>query len=687
MLSFAYVIQTPNLIAMKTLRYSLPLCLTVCFFLLGPQSVFSQDSDEVLEWTADKTMEFLSLGNAVVSPDESLVAFTVREPVMTEDKSEYLTQIHLAKVDGSGSRQFTRGKSSSSSPQFSPDGKSLSFISKRDTKKSQVWAIPLDGGEATQLSDAKNGVSNYAWSPDGSKIAFTMTDPDSEEEEKAKKELSQVIRVNENFKMSHIYVAEVDDLEVTKTTQITSGDFHVTSFDWSPNGSQIAFSHAINPDIEILLGDQDISIVASDSGAVELLVTGPGVDSNPHFSRDGSKIAFTSQGGADGRVGLADIYTKDLNSGLTLKLAETPNRSASIVDWAPDDSGVIAQDSWKMNRQLYHLEFSIQESENPTGGATTLADGMIGAVAMSPGGSFVAHSLQDPDSPAEIFVSDLKAGASPKKLSDVNGDVEIPEMGRTESLTWKSPDGLEIEGLLTYPVGYEKGQKVPLILNVHGGPAGMFSRSFTGSPSIYMVQVFAQNGYAVLRPNPRGSTGYGKDFRYANVKDWGYGDYEDLMSGVDHVIELGVGDADQLYLMGWSYGGYMTSFAVTRTDRFNAASMGAGLPNLISMVTTTDIGNYLSAHMDGEYFDDYETYEKHSAIYQIKNVVTPTQVIHGAQDLRVPLDQGREFYNSLRRLGVDTEMIVLPRTPHGPREPRLLMTVTPMIMDWFEKYQ
>ena len=175
-------------------------------------------------------------------------------------------------------------------------------------------------------------------------------------------------------------------------------------------------------------------------------------------------------------------------------------------------------------------------------------------------------------------------------------------MGRTEELVWTSGD-YSIDGLLTYPVGYEGG-RVPLILLVHGGPAGAFSHSFTGAPGIYMLQTFAQHGYAVLRPNPRGSTGYGKEFRYANVKDWGYGDYEDLMAGVDEAIAMGVADADRLFLMGWSYGGYMTSFAVTRTSRFRAASMGAGLPNLVSMVHSTDIPDYLAAHMGGEIVGD-----------------------------------------------------------------------------------
>jgi dipeptidyl aminopeptidase/acylaminoacyl peptidase len=259
-------------------------------------------------------------------------------------------------------------------------------------------------------------------------------------------------------------------------------------------------------------------------------------------------------------------------------------------------------------------------------------------------------------------------------------------MGRTELVTWTGPGDLEIEGLLTYPVGYEEGDRVPLVLDVHGGPAGAHSRGFTGGPGIYMTQVFAQHGYAVLRPNPRGSTGYGRDFRYANRKDWGYGDFEDLMAGVDTVVEQGVAHPDSLALMGWSYGGYMTSFAVTKTDRFQAASMGAGLPNLISMTGTTDIPDYLVAHMGGEFWNDYATYEKHSAIYRVDQVSTPTQVLHGAEDDRVPTRQGQEFYRALERQGVPTEMVLYPRTPHGPQEPKLLMDVTPRILDWFDQH-
>jgi dipeptidyl aminopeptidase/acylaminoacyl peptidase len=260
-------------------------------------------------------------------------------------------------------------------------------------------------------------------------------------------------------------------------------------------------------------------------------------------------------------------------------------------------------------------------------------------------------------------------------------------MGRTEKLTWRSPDGTEIEGLLTYPVGYREGERVPLVLNIHGGPAGVFSESFTGAPAIYMLQTFAQKGYAILRPNPRGSTGYGKDFRYANVRDWCVGDYDDVISGVDAVIGRGVADPERLFVMGWSYGGYMTSCVVSRTDRFRAASMGAGLPNLVSMVHTTDIPDYLVAHQGGkELWEDIESYMRHSAMFKLGEIVTPTQILHGENDLRVPFGQGQEFYVALQRKGVPTEMAVYPRTPHGPREPKLLMDVTPRILAWFERF-
>jgi dipeptidyl aminopeptidase/acylaminoacyl peptidase len=313
------------------------------------------------------------------------------------------------------------------------------------------------------------------------------------------------------------------------------------------------------------------------------------------------------------------------------------------------------------------------------------AEGFVSSIAISNDETKIIYVRQTVDKPSEVF-SGLLRQIKTKRITDFNISLDLPAVTKTEILQWESKDGLEIEGLLTYPANYNKRKKYPLALIIHGGPAGSFPQTFTGNPGIYVVQYFTSKGYAVLRPNPRGSTGYGKDFRYANFKDWGFGDYEDIMSGVDKVIEMGVADQKRLAVMGWSYGGYMTSFVVTRTDRFKAASMGAGLPNLISMTSTTDISNYLVAHMGDEFWNDYKTYEKHSAIYRIKNVVTPTQILHGENDLRVPFTQGQEFYGALKRKGVSTEMVVYPRTPHGPKEPKLLMDVSPRILTWLDKY-
>jgi dipeptidyl aminopeptidase/acylaminoacyl peptidase len=362
-------------------------------------------------------------------------------------------------------------------------------------------------------------------------------------------------------------------------------------------------------------------------------------------------------------------------------LAETPDRSAGLTAWSRDSKTIYLGETVGTSTHVIALPLDGSPARQVSTGA-----GVIRTVSLSSAADRLAFTYEKPETPVEVYTSSVNTFEA-KQLTDVNQNVPKPVMGRTELVQWKSTGGFEIEGLLTYPVNYEAGKTYPLILNVHGGPAGAFTRSFTGNPAIYMIQTFAQKGYAVLRPNPRGSTGYGKEFRYANVKDWGFGDYDDLMAGVDKAIDMGVADPEKLFLMGWSYGGYMTSFMVTQTNRFKAASMGAGLPNLLSMVTTTDIQDYLAAHMGGEFWEDYETYEKHSAMYHIKNVTIPTQVIHGAQDLRVPFTQGQEFYRALGRLGVPTEMIVYPRTPHGPREPKFVMDVTPRILAWFEKYK
>jgi dipeptidyl aminopeptidase/acylaminoacyl peptidase len=655
--------------------------------------VLAQASGD-LRWTPEKSMEFDVVQQTAITPDGGRVAYVVREPLMEGEKSEYLSHIWLVRSDGTGAVQFTRGGVSASNPAFSPDGAWLAFTTGRgggdgddddDGPRNQVWVISVDGGEAFPVTDAESGAESFRWSPSGDHIAYLMRDPDTEEEKARLREKRDPIFVDQDFKYSHIYSVAFDPAasEPGDETRHTSGAFHVTGFDWSPDGRAFAFGHQVDPRLDEGARASDISTVPADgSGTVTPLVTLGGTDGSPSYSPDGRWVAFTSSGEAPERVGLADVFIVPAAGGTPTRLGESHDRSGGLIGWSRDGTSVLLQEAIGTTSHLTALPIDGGGLRQLTRGA-----GVLGSASFARDADAMAFTWQTTDTPVDVYVSSV-GSFEPRPVTDLHADVEMPTLGRTELLTWRSQDGrFEIEGLLTYPVDYDSGRSYPLILNVHGGPAGVFLQSFTGSASIYGIQYFAQEGYAVLRPNPRGSTGYGRDFRFANVRDWGYGDMDDLMAGVDEVIDMGVAHADSLLLMGWSYGGYMTSFAVTRTDRFKAASMGAGLPNLVSMVTTTDIGEYLVAHMDGaEFWEDYDGYERHSAIYRIANVKTPTQVIHGENDLRVPFTQGQEFYRALGRLGVPTEMIVLPRTPHGPQEPKLQMEVSKVIMKWFDKH-
>jgi dipeptidyl aminopeptidase/acylaminoacyl peptidase len=291
------------------------------------------------------------------------------------------------------------------------------------------------------------------------------------------------------------------------------------------------------------------------------------------------------------------------------------------------------------------------------------------------------------DKAPEPYVTMLQSFA-PKQVARVQtipSSSDAP-VGQTDVIRWKAADGMDIEGLLTYPVGYEKGRRVPLLVIVHGGPTGVFIRSFLGMPGPYPMPAFAERGYAVLRVNPRGSSGYGRKFRYANYQDWGGGDYRDIMAGVDHVVNMGVADTNRLGIMGWSYGGYMTSWVITQTKRFKAASVGAGVTNLMSFTGTADIPGFVPDYFGGEFWDVLDRWRAHSAMFNVKGVSTPTLIQHGEADVRVPISQGYELYNALRRQNVPTKMVVYPRQPHGFTEPKMTKDAMERNLEWFDRW-
>jgi len=297
----------------------------------------------------------------------------------------------------------------------------------------------------------------------------------------------------------------------------------------------------------------------------------------------------------------------------------------------------------------------------------------------------IGLSIQSPNEAPEAFITPADRWA-PARVSQANAGGPKYPLGRTEVVNWKAADELEIEGLLTYPVGYERGKRYPLLLVIHGGPAGVFTQNYIAARGVYPIATFAAQGWAVLRCNIRGSSGYGKTFRYANYNDWGGMDYKDLMAGVDHVIGMGVADPDRLGVMGWSYGGFMSSWIITQTKRFKAASIGAPVTNLMSFNGTTDIPSFVPDYFRVEFWNDLDPYVKHSAMFNIKNASTPSLIQQGESDERVPIGQGYELYNALKRQGTPVKMVVYPRQPHGLQEPRLVLDAARRNVEWFQLY-
>jgi dipeptidyl aminopeptidase/acylaminoacyl peptidase len=300
-------------------------------------------------------------------------------------------------------------------------------------------------------------------------------------------------------------------------------------------------------------------------------------------------------------------------------------------------------------------------------------------------GTHAGLVLQSPAEPPEAYVAKLAASVTtPLRVSAANPG--LAPVARTELLRWKAKDGLEIEGLLTWPERHSKGARAPLILIIHGGPSGVFGETFIGAAGPYPIASFAAKGYAVLRPNPRGSTGYGHDFRQRVISDWGGLDFQDLMAGVDHAIAQGIADPDKLAVMGWSYGGYMTAWTVTQTQRFKAATVGAGITNTISMYGTQDVPTLFEHYFDTLPWEKPDIYARSSPLNFIARVTTPTLILHGENDPRVPAGQGYEFHRALKRRGVPVKMVVYPRMGHGLTEPKFIQNAMEQHLEWVEKW-
>jgi dipeptidyl aminopeptidase/acylaminoacyl peptidase len=353
--------------------------------------------------------------------------------------------------------------------------------------------------------------------------------------------------------------------------------------------------------------------------------------------------------------------------------------SAGNPRWTPDGSRVLFTTGVRAWSAVYAYEVA-------SGKLNRIVDKvLIGNPSLSRDGRLAAYTLGTSNAPAEVHVSDLSF-ASPKKLTDVNPQLRDLALGETEVITWKSTDGTPVEGVLLKPVGYQAGRKYPLLVEAHGGPTGATNAGFKanwGSPG----QVWAGQGWAVLYPNPRGSTNYGEKFTRANIMDWGGGDYRDIMTGVDDVIKRGIADSSKMAFEGWSYGGYMTAWVVSQTSRFKAARMGAGLSDLQSMYGTTDIPGYIGTFFSGVPTQKtLDFYRARSAITFVDNVTTPLLIQHGGNDQRVPVGQAMEYYRALKDRGKIVQLVFYPREGHGLGEYYHQIDKMQRELDWMTKY-
>ena len=550
------------------------------------------------QWTPEEMMKVRTVGPVQVSPDGKRAAFCVTEPVMTGDRSEFLTQVWLAAADGSGSFQFTRGEKPSSNPRWSPDGQWIAFVSER-SGKNNLWLIRADGGEAEMLTAVKSGVGGFDWSPDGRTIAFTMPDPPSEQEEQDQKEKNDARVVGADAKMTHLWLVPVakDASGKREPRRLTAGQFTVGGCDWSPDGKTIAFDHAPTPVADDWL-KADLSVVDVASGAVKTFASTRAAEIGPLFSPDGTRLAYLLSDdpptwGRTLRVAIAPAA-----GGPPMRLAATPDEQPDIAGWSADGKSLYFTETQGTVTRLGLLPADGGAPRFVDPGANGIFDVYLNSTR-----AMFGLSIQACDTPAEVFVTPTDKW-SPIQVSRANADSPKHPLGKSEVIRWQAKDGLEIEGLLTYPAGYQKGRRYPLVLVIHGGPTGVFVQSYIAARGVYPVAAFAAEGWAVLRCNIRGSSGYGRTFRYANYKDWGGRDFKDLMAGVDRVIAMGLADPDRLGVMGWSYGGYMSSWVITQTKRFKAASIGAPVTNLMSFTGTADIPGFIPDYFGGEFWND-----------------------------------------------------------------------------------
>lgn len=606
--------------------------------------------------TTDDVMAIKTVTDAQISPDGQWVAYTVTRADLEQNAAD--ANIWIVSAKGGEPTRLTSHKKRDTSPRWSPDGKRIAFISEREDKP-QLYLISPFGGEPERYTEQKGGVRALEWSRDGASIALVVDQEPTADDEKRTRDKNDAIVVDSGYRFSRLAII---DLATRKARVISLADGMIADPQWSPDGREIAYTTVPTPkaDDGVL---SDIWIIPSAGGQARKLLENPGPDNSPRWSPDGTQVAFISSPRYDVRQSTLKVISATGGAERTVPVNFLYQPSAP--SWSPDGRTLYFGAGVRTTSQIFSVPAA--------GGApkqVTDAKGILAGGTFSRDGKTIAFTQGDVQHPNDVHIATLGGAAfAPVKLTVHNPELRNLALGASEVVKWKGSDGMEIEGILIYPVGYQRGTRIPVVAQIHGGPAGAWTQTFAG---VYgnNGHVLAGQGFGVFYPNPRGSSQYGEPFLRANIKDWGGGDYLDIQTGLDALVARGIADSTKLAQSGWSYGGYMTAWTLTQTNRFKAVVVGAGLTDMFSMYSTNDIPRTIDGYFGAEPWNDTTEYRKRSAMTYIKNAKTPTLILHGQSDLRVPIGQAQELYVGLKKNNVPVQLVFYPREGHGLQEPR-----------------
>jgi dipeptidyl aminopeptidase/acylaminoacyl peptidase len=613
-----------------------------------------------------------------ISPDGRRVAFV--QTLWDRENDRFNSDIWLAFDSREQTIPLTSHPKRDDQPRWSPDGHSLAFLSERANDPAspgaQIFILNLQGGDPRQLTSHKSTILNFDWSPDGRSIAFIAEAP------RLQTKTKPPLVVDENQRSAQLWLVDVKTQEIK---QLTKGDRHVVACDWSADGSQIVLTARASPKL-IDTDTTEVFVIPSGSKAAPYdvdgarqITKGNGAESEPHFSPDGRWISYLAHADGDPNVGPMRIHVVPAAGGETRILAKDFEGYVSGHRWVFNSQRIMFLAGTGVNSRIYTLSLSDQKVQ-----AITRDEGVTTSFSATPDAMNVAFIHENPRLGTEVGYLSSRI-MLPIFLTQLNPQIEEFALGQVEAIKWRSIDDTEVEGLLVYPVGYQTGQRYPLLTYIHGGPEGAYIKGFNAGWSAF-PQVYAAHGYAVLMPNFRGSSNYGAKFAQANAKLAGKVDYDDVMSGIDDLVKRGIADENRLAVAGWSYGGYLSAWIIGHTNRFKCAAYGAGLTNAVSYWGTADIIAQRERLHGGTPWEARKTFDEQSPLTYLPDVKTPALIFHGEKDERVPLGQSQETYRTLKRLGVTARLVVYPDQGHGLTVPSYQLDKMRREFEWIEKY-